>query len=853
MSFLKVLLARLRSFVGGNQTDRLAEELALHAEMLAADYQKRGMTEAEAGSAARRELGNRTSVEEQYREQSGLPLIEIFWQDLRFAIRSLRRNPVFAISSLTTLTVGLSGMITVLCVVSAFLWTPLPYPAPDRLTALKEVDPRGSWWTFSEPTWLDLAQKSRSLEAVSACRLGSSTLTGAGEPEALHAALVTPSFFAMFGVRVLAGRVFQSPQGQLVISRRLWERKWRKNPSVVGQAVRVDGASYLITGVAEPPGDLLPEVDVMLPLAPQAAGSRSAHEIEAFGRRRTGVSERQLQAELSALAARIARDYPGKNAGWGMKALPLSAYLTGPRTTRMLWMILGGVALVWLLACSNVAGLQLARRIARREEIATRQALGASRARLLAQGLTESAVLAVAGTILGLGIADWTLHLLARFGADSIPRLAYLHLDAKTIAATLGCLLVSLFLFGISPQSGNLAGGGRRGVSAQDRGRDAWMIAQVAFATVLILCSGLLFESFLRLQAVNPGFDPARLLTTRIDTSVRGNADWQRAALLREATAEVEGVPEVAAAGASNVAPFSGSGTANRFRLEQESGTGNYHSAAWRAVTPGFFRAVNLPLKRGRLFTDADRDGSLEVVIVSESMARQFWPKQNVIGKRLLWGSSGNPKTIVGVVGDMRDLTVEAAPVATMFRPFAQLSNAQMTMLIRLKTDNPDAHAAIRKAIWAVEPNTPVELQTVRKRMSASLLPQRGALQVMTAFASLATLIAGLGLYGLVSYRVTQRRLEIGIRLALGASPNAVRWAIQKRSMKLAAWGLLIGLPAAYAGSRLITSLLYQTRPNEMSAYAGVCLLFMAVALLASYGPARRAARVETASIMRCE
>ncbi len=534
MSLLRTYLARLKAFFRGQHSDRLKEELALHADLLAGDYRKRGMNEVEARYAAVRELGNRTSVEERYHEQSGIPLLEIAWQDVRYAIRGLRRNPVFTASSLTTLAVGLSGMVTVLCVVSAFLWTPLPYPAQERLSALRQIDPRGGSWPFSEPAFLDVQQRARSLDLVTAYSRSrqTSTLTGAGEPETISSAVATPSFFRMFGIRALAGRA-QLSHGTAVISRSLWRRKWQMVPSIVGQAIRVDGVSYVVSGVVESPGDLLPGVELLLPLEPKAEGSRSAHELDVVGRARKGF-EGRVQAELNMLALRTERDHSGNQTGWGMRAIPLASYLTGPRTTRTLWMILAGVGLVWLLACSNVAGLQLARRIARRQEIETRMALGASRRRLLAQSLTESFVLAVAGTVLGLGIGDWAVHLVSSLGGDSLPRLARAHLDARTLAATGGCLILSTLIFGIFPMRAGSMAKSRRGTSMQDKGRDALMAGQVALASVLILCASLLFQSFLRLNAVDPGYDPDGLWTMRIDASAHGTADWQRAALLKE-------------------------------------------------------------------------------------------------------------------------------------------------------------------------------------------------------------------------------------------------------------------------------------------------------------------------------
>ncbi len=851
MNVLSSCLARVRGLFQGSSS-RLDEELEYHAELLAADYMKRGIPESEARSAASRELGNHTSVREQYREQNGIPWLETFFRDLKYAVRTFRRDPAFTASCLATLAVGSAGLITVLCVVSTFLWTPLPYPHQARLAALKEIDPRGGLWTFSEPAFLDLKERSRSLEAISACRNVTLALTGVGEPEAVKSAEVTPSFFAMFGILPVAGRAFQAERDSVVISPALWKRKWRQSPSIIGQAVKLEGKSYVVAGVAEPPRDLLPGIDLLLPLEPVAAASRTAHEMEAFARFRRGLSEKQVQAELSALGAQMAQEHPSNTAGWGVRAVPLFDYLIGQRTIRILWMILAGVVLLWLLTCANVTGLQLARRISRMQEMATRSALGASWQRLLSQSLTESALLAFAGALLGYGIADWAIHLLRLFAMNALPRLAFLHADPAVISITLAGLVVSALIFGILPARRSLTVG-QRGTSKRDAGRDSLMVAQVALASVLTLGAGLLFQSFSSLCAVNPGFDPDRLLTAPLSPSIPGISDWQRVAFVRAVADRLKELPGVESVAATNVAPFTGYGTLNRFRLENEPQTNEYRSAAWRAITPDFFRVTNIPLKSGRLFTDADTSGAPEVLIVSESMARHLWPNQQPIGKRLLWGSSRSPKTIVGVVGDMRDLAVGSAPVPTMFRPFAQLSDAPMTALIRVKGDSPALLSSIRKAIWSVDPDVPVELRLLRTTMADSLFPERASLQLMAAFALIAMTIAASGLYGLISYRVSQRRLEIGIRLALGASASSVRWSVQRRCLALVCTGLALGLPVAFACSRFISSLLYEVGPTDLSSYAAVLVLFAAIALLASYPPASRAARLQPASIIRHE
>ena len=597
---------------------------------------------------------------------------------------------------------------------------------------------------------------------------------------------------------------------------------------------------------------LLPGAELLIPLAPKATESRTAREIDAVALLRRGVEPRQAQIELNTIAASIAHENPRTNAGWGIAAIPLSDFVIGPRTGRMVWMIFAAVALFWILACANVAGLQLARSIQRRHEMNTRMALGASRRRLFAQTLTESIVLAGIGSVLGIVIALYAVDAIQHFAADSLPRLAGLHIGAMPLGIALGCMLLSTFLFTLF-SGGSPALQGGRGISRRGRGRDALIVVQVALASILLLGAGLLLESFVRLRAVDPGFDPEKILSVRVNLSSPSQDGVRKVNFFHDSIEALARLPQVASAAATNVAPFSGQGTANRFRLEGESTSGEYRSAAWRAVTPGFFTTLGIPLERGRLFTEEDRIGSLEVVILSESMAKQFWPNHDPIGKRLLWGRSGSPKTIVGIVGDLRDLSVDAPPVPTMFRPFSQLSEAPMTLVIRTKGDPVAAIRDVRREIRTVNRNAALEFQPLRQAMSDSILRPRAGLLAIAAFALIAMITAAFGLYGLISYRVSQRQQEIGIRLALGCPAVSVRWNVQKRCLVLVCSGLAIGLPLAYALSTLMTSLLYETQPAQASAYAMVLLVFVAVALTASYGPASRASRMDPASAIRYE
>lgn len=428
----------------GQPAARLEEELALHVEFLAADYLRRGASPSEARAAALRELGNRTAIKEQYHERSGFPLLERVVQDFNYSLHSLRRERAFSIPSLAVIAVGFGAMIAVLSVVSALLWSPLPYPESSRLVAVSERDPAGGSWPFSGPSLLDLQQQTHALETVAGIRRTAVTLTGQGTPENLKIASVSPSFFPLFGVRPIAGQVFSgSAKNSLVITKALWIRKWHRLPSLIGQSVKLDGTSYVIAGIVDRPAEMLPGIDALTPLDPLATASRSQHEIDVFGRLAQGWKDTQLTAELQSIGARIARENAKKNKGWSITATPLFDYLIGPRTRKMLWLILAGVVLVWLLACANVASLQLARRLSRAREFATRAALGASRGRLLAQAFVENAVLALVGALLGLLLATWAIHLLRGVAGNAFPRLAGLHPDLKSLAAAFVALLLS--------------------------------------------------------------------------------------------------------------------------------------------------------------------------------------------------------------------------------------------------------------------------------------------------------------------------------------------------------------------------------------------------------------------------
>ncbi len=862
MSGLRSWAARVRGFLAGNPAGDFESEMATHRELLAEEYMRRGFSPETADEAARREMGNAVLLREEYREQRGLPVVETFLQDLRYGWRTLRRAPTFTAASAGVLGVGIAGVLTMLCVLTNLVLRPLPYPDAGGLVYLHEVDPRAGEWPFSEPMLLQLTERNRTLAVVGGYRQATVAMTGFGDAEAVPGATATPGFFAAFGMKPVAGRFFEGGGGasSVVISRALWKRKWAGDRGVIGRVMRLDGVLYSVTAVADFPQELVPGTDVITPLIPRATESYSAHDVGVVARLRRGITMAQAQADLTALARGVGQEQPHTNGGWNVGTTPLFNYVTGPATVRTVWMLTAAVGLVWLLACANVAGMLMARGATREHEISTRFALGASRGRVFRQMLTESCLLALGGAGIGLLLAKLAVSAIAEYGGAMLPRLAAMEIDWTVAVIALGSLVASTLLFGTTPawaaaqRRVNFTGlGSGRGIAKPSRGRDGLVVVQVALASVLLLGAVLLFQSFQRLRAVDPGFEPEGVLTVALNLSEPRYDGAHRVAFLGELARRLASVPGTHQVGATNVEPFSGGNTANRFRLEGEPRSAEYRVAGWRSVTPGYFHAMGLRLMRGRFLTDGDVDGSTEVVVISEAMARRFWPGQDPVGRDLLWGRSGNAKRIVGVVSDLRDVDLAVDPAPMMFRPYTQLTSPAMTMVVRTRLAGEATAESLRREIAALDPEMPVEVRRLPQTLAKSIERPRTGVMSVAAFAITALIIAGFGLFGVVSYRVNQRRKEIGIRLALGATPSAVRWEVQKRCLALVLGGLAAGIPVGFAASSYLTAMLYRTAPTEVWAYGAVVAAFAAIAWLASYGPAMRAAKTDPAITLRYE
>jgi predicted permease len=794
-------------------------------------------------------------------------------QDLRLAARGLRRSPAFAGAAVLTLAVGIGAAIAIFGVVDAAVLRPLPFRDVDRLVRVWETTPRGDDFSASEPNYLDFRAGSRTLDELAAFRPGELAWSGGGEPQQLSATWASHTLLPALGLRPALGRGFAAgedrPGGErrvVLLGHELWRTRFAADRTVIGRTLTLDGEPYGVIGVLPPEAALLGG-DLWVPLAAGSNTDRGDHWLTLLGRLAPGATPARAQADLAAIAARIGAEHP-LIAGWSVRVEPLVDWLIEPRLRQAGVVLLAAVGLLLLMACANVASLLLARATAREGELGIRVALGALRGRLLRQLLTESALLAGLGGTLGLGVAAWALRAARGVPPDLVPRLDEARLDARAALFALGVVLLTTVLVGALPaltatraglqsrigQVGRSGGGGR-----QHRLREALVVGQLALAVVLLLGAGLLARSLVRLYRIDPGFATAAVWTAPLQLPATGYEEpWQKVRFYNRVVARLRESPAVAAAGATTITPFGDWNFVNDVTPEERAATAppsGLLQAAWRVVTPGYFGAAGVPLLRGRDFTLDDRWDEAPVAVVSRSLAEELWPGQDPVGRRLFWGGTdGTPKEVVGVVGDIRDFALDTAAMPTLFLPIRQVSWPAMTLVVRARPAADGVAAAVRRAVWAEDPALPVpEVLPLAERRAASLAPRRLNALVLGAFAAAALLLATVGVYGVLAYAVAQRRREIAVRMALGAEPAAVTRLLVRRGAALTAAGLGLGLLGAGAGARLVRGLLFETSAADPLTLAAVPALLLAVALLATVLPARRAGRTDPMLALRQE
>ncbi|MFN2565811.1 MAG: ADOP family duplicated permease [Gemmatimonadaceae bacterium] len=882
----------------------VSDELRFHLEMRTQEFIEQGMTPDDARRAARAAFGDVGEIEAEVRSERARRTRERRHRDWRrgvamdftYALRTLRRNGAFAATAVLMVTLGIGAAAAAFAVVNGVLLRPMPYADPSRLVMVWTVG-RGMGgveerqWPLSAPNYLDIAAWQKSLEGLAAFRFWPYTLGDAtGDPEMLAGSRVSAELFPILGVRPLLGRAFTADEARAggpkvaVIGHDLWQRRFGGSAAVLGRQVTLSGERFTIVGVmprgfAFPRGAELPapfgfrprtELWTPLVFSELDLRLRGTQNLAAVGRIKRGLAVRDAQSDLAQVARRLGEEYPRFSAGTGLNVVPLKEQAAAP-VRRGLLLLMGSVGFVLLIACANVANLLLARTAGRAREFAVRAALGASRVRVARQLVTENLVLTFAGAALSLPAAVWGSRALLALVPGNLPRADDVAVDVRVVLVTVAVATAAGVIFGIATafHSGHATlASGLQGVRstaglARGVGRRALVAAEVALSLVLLVGAGLLTQSFLRLHGVPAGFDRDGAMTAgllmRIGSSFNPAHDGPRwSAFFSEYADRLSALPGVEAAGGVSSLPLSGSIETAGFAVEgQVRAPGSQPpSAAYAVVTPGYFRAMRIPMVAGRTFDSRDRAGGLPVVVVNEEFARRYWPGEAALGKRIIigfFGPSSAATEVVGVVGDVRQTTLDAPMTPAMYFPVTQLPYPFLTFVVRTKGSPPtSALPLMRRELKAMDPSLALhDAQTLREVTDASLARQRFSMIVIGTFAATALVLAMVGLYGVIAYSVAQRTREIGVRIALGASSRNVLALVVGEGVRLAAVGVVAGLAVASATTRLMRSLLYGVSATDAGIYAAVALLTAAVAVLASCVPARRATRVSPTAALR--
>jgi putative ABC transport system permease protein len=865
----------------------LDEELRSHLKMAVEERIERGETPAEAEAAVRREFGNLGLIKEVTREMWGWMWLEHLILDIRFGLRSMRRAPGFTIAAVLTLALGVGANTVIFSLVNAILLRQLPFQNPQQLVTVdsKRTDPGKH--PFTIPDFIDYREQNRTLEQIAAFANWSASLTGSGEAERVQGMRISANAFQLLGVEAEVGRVLlpedDTPgrQNVVVLSHGLWRRRFGANPRLMGQVLTLNGNSYTIVGVL-PPQFIFPiqEAELAVPLSPEADPWRSARTstnfLRAIARLKPGVTPAQAEADLTAIAGRMRQQYPVANENkLGVTLTPLNEGVVGSYR-QALWMLLGAVGFVLLIASINLASLSLARASTRHREMAIRAAHGATRWRLIRQMITESMLLAFSGGLTGLVLAWWGLNFLLALSPAGMPRLSEVGLDARVFLFTLAVSLLSGSFFGILPAvkaskvdlNEELKSGGRSGNdgTARNRVRSALVIAEIAISLVLLLSAGLLIKSFLRLQEVRPGFESENLLAVRL--SLPRTRYAHRDAVISfydRLLPQLAGLPGVSEVGAVSALPLSSTRASIEFTVEgRPSPPNEVWRSDYRIASTGYFRAMKIPLLRGREFSEQDNAQTTPVAIISETLARRFWPDGNPVGARLSIDDNNQgprPVEIVGVVGDVKHLSLEEEPTQHIYLPLRQLHEDGVVWmtnnqywLIRSQVSPLSLSSAVQREVRKVDADVPASnIKTMEQYLSASVSPRRFNLWLLTVFAAAALLLATIGIYGVVSYSVAQRTREIGVRMALGAQRSDILMMIVGHGMLLAVTGLAVGLVGALFLSRLMSGMLYQVSTTDPTVYIVLTLFLLLVTLAACLLPARRALKVDPTVALRYE
>ncbi len=817
------------------------------------------------------------------------------WQDLRYGARMLLKNPGITAIVVLALALGIGANTAIFSVVDAVLLRPLPYPESDRLVFLNETSKSMDEISISYPNFTDWRNQNQVFEKIGVHNRESYNLTGVGEAERIITGQVSADMFAALRAYPALGRLFTNDEDKpggapvVVLSHALWQRRFGGQANIVDQPIMLNGKSYTVIGIM-PQGFQYPSrVEMWVPVG-QLSGDpdwlqRGNHPgLYGVARLKPGVTFEQAKAEMDGIAANLEKQYNDSNAGNGIGMRPLLEIFVGD-VRRALWVLFAAVAFVLLIACANIANLLLARAQSRQKEMAIRSAMGAGRWRIARQLLTESVLLALLGGTLGLLIARWGLALILYVSPDAIPRAREISLDWRVFAFTIGVSFVTGILFGLVPalQAGivdvheTLKETGR-GTSGKHWLRSSLVVVEVATTLVLLIGAGLMIRSFYRLQKVNPGFsyDQLTSFTVSLPEKKYTNSD-QRDQFYSALLNNLRGLPGVETTAAASGLPLGNNGWQTSFRIDGRPRPPRDQTPLMEAclVTPDYFKAMNIPLIRGRYFDNHDdrssivgkdlsqleeveRDfAALNSIVIDEEFARRHWPGEDPVGKRIVMGRDENPRylTVLGVVGrvKMDGLGQDSKRVQGYF-PFLQIPSSDMTVILKAAGDPNQLIAAVRQQVKAIDPDQPIySVRTMHEIRAESVAPERLNLMLLSIFAGIALVLAIVGIYGVMSYSVTQRTHEIGIRMAIGAQPRDVFRMVIGQGMMLAMIGVAIGLVGAFGLTRLMTTMLFGVEPTDPTTFAAIATLLTLVALVACYVPGRRATKVDPVVSLRYE
>jgi len=875
----------------------IVEELAQHLDDCYAELLAGGATEAEAHRAALAELSGSEVLAEELRslerQVAAEPivlgtnrrtnLLEELWRDLRLGARLLRKQPGFTLIAVLTLALGIGANTAVFSVVNTVLLQPLPYKDSKQLVAIWEVQGQGCCAMFSPAEFLDYQAQTQSFTEMAASRLMSFTLSGEGDAEQLNGLIVSANFFSLLGVVAEHGRVLQPADGLAgaprvaVISHDFWRARFGGNPNVIGKTLTLSGEPVTLVGVMPRgfqdtdqdierqiwvnPHQVVP--DWQLNSSVDLLSIRHTGFLRVIARLKPNVSLPQAQAELDAIAARLQQQYP-RPTGHGAQVNSLQEQIVGD-VRPILWLLLGAVSLVLLIACANITGLGLTRATERAKEIAIRTALGASRGQILRQLLVESFLLAGLGSLGGWLLAVWSVELMMAAGPREIPRLSEVGVDYRVFAFTLSVSVLIGLVFGLIPALAaarvdlnvTLKEGARSATPGRNWLRQSLVVAEVALALVVLLGAGLLVSSFARLLTVKPGFNPRHLLTMRIGlTDERYRKSKDRKQFVNQLNAQLEAMPGVESVGIGDDLPIVGTDSHTRLKIkDQAAGLPNeFVSVGLHVINPHYFDALGTRLLKGRAFTERDASGAPSVFIVNETLARGFWPNEDPLGKQIRYNSNDPWGEIVGVVEDIKYDGLHLAPTAHVFEPYQQNAWAFLSITIRSQLDQGTLLPAVQREVKALDPNLAVSsVRTMEEVMAQSLATRRFVLLLFSLFAGLALLLASVGIYSVLTASVAQRTRELGVRLALGATMRDVWCLVVGQGMRLVLLGLALGFVSALALNRFIKKLLFGVGSTDALTYVAIGVGFIGVALLACWLPARRATKVDPLIALRSE